>query len=103
MAQEELPQKAYDILKANCFGCHGANKTSGLDLRTRETMLKGGQKGPALTPANLKQSLLYMMASGETKPSMPPGKKLSADDVEVLRDWIMEGGELAGVEFVAPN
>jgi len=95
------PQRAYDILKNNCFACHGANKMSGLDLRTRESMLTGGTRGPAVTPSNLKRSPLYLFASHEAEPAMPPGKKLSDADIEILRQWILDGVDLDGVALPA--
>jgi len=97
LSADELSTRAYDILKSNCFACHGANKTSGLDMRTRESMLTGGQRGPAITPANLRRSLLFAMASHTIEPSMPPGKKLPDADIETLRQWILAGAELNGV------
>src|SRR4051794_18854891 len=100
---QNLPQKAYKILKENCFACHGAAKTSGLDLRTRESMLKGGQRGPAVTPSNLNRSLLFTMASHSAEPFMPPGKKLPDADVAILRQWILDGAELTDVETPASS
>src|SRR5712692_6395355 len=97
LAADDLSSRAYDILKSNCFACHGATRTSGLDLRTRESMLAGGQRGPALRPANLKRSLLFAFASHQTEPAMPPGKKLPDADIETLRQWILAGAELTGV------
>src|SRR5712692_7261925 len=97
LAADDLSSRAYEILTSNCFVCHGATKTSGLDLRTRESMLAGGQRGPALRPASLKRSLLFAFASHETEPAMPPGKKLPDADIETLRQWILEGAELTGV------
>ena len=91
------PQRAYDILKNNCFACHGVNKMSGLDLRTRESILTGGTRGPAATPSNLKRSPLYQFVSHEAEPAMPPGKKLSDGDIEVLRQWILDGVDFTGV------
>src|SRR6266516_921129 len=96
---DELPQKAYDILKNNCFACHGAAKTSGLDLRSRETMLAGGQRGPAVTPSNLRRSLLFSFVSHEAEPNMPPGKKLPDADIATLREWILNGADLTGVNI----
>src|SRR5713226_9886751 len=101
LAADDLSSRAYDILKNNCFVCHGASKTSGLDLRTRESMLAGGQRGPALRPASLKRSLLFTFASHETEPAMPPGKKLPDADIETLRQWILAGAELTGVAVPA--
>ena len=36
-----------------------------LDLRTRESMLKGGDKGPALVPGKADQSLLIHRVTGK--------------------------------------
>ena len=53
-----------------CFECHGVEKTeSGLDLRTVESMLKGGESGPALVPGKPEESLLFKMVHKE---KMPP-------------------------------
>ena len=42
---DELADKAYAILKENCMGCHGANKRSGLDMRTNDSLQAGGNSG----------------------------------------------------------
>ncbi|MFN7651061.1 MAG: c-type cytochrome domain-containing protein, partial [Acidobacteriota bacterium] len=48
MAQS-LPERAAQVLAANCTSCHGGNlRVSELDLRTRDAMAKGGTRGPAL-------------------------------------------------------
>jgi len=46
------------ILHAACEGCHGDLQASGLDLRTRETALKGGDQGVAIVPGSAEQSRL---------------------------------------------
>jgi hypothetical protein len=78
-----------------CLGCHGESQTlSKLDLRTREAMLAGGQRGPALVPGNAAGSLLYKSVAGLAEPHMPPGgesKRLPADVIQALRDWIDAG------------
>src|SRR5262249_35601206 len=39
------------ILRQHCFKCHGDGKVrGGLRLTSRETLLKGGESGPAVTP-----------------------------------------------------
>src|SRR5439155_204598 len=40
------------MLAKNCYRCHGEAKTSGLDMRTRDGMLRGGARGPALVRGN---------------------------------------------------
>ena len=90
-AEEALAQKALAVLQAQCIQCHGADKASGLDLRTREGLLRGGSRGPAIKPGNHEESLLYRFVEGEEKPRMPLGDELNAVDVEVLKAWIDKG------------
>ena len=73
------------ILKANCFKCHGGSKVrGGLRLNSRETILKGGDTGPAIVPGKpqlgtLLPSLRY---TGDTR--MPPRGKLPDS---IVADW----------------
>jgi len=95
MAAASLEEEAARVLKDNCTACHGAaSKLSKLDLRTRESVLTGGEKGPAVTPGNHAASRLYRFAAGLDQPSMPPGKKLAAADLDVLKRWIDAGANL---------
>src|SRR5438445_8377184 len=88
----DVAEKAAAILKQNCTGCHGAAmKMSKLDLRSREAMLAGGERGPAVEPGKSGTSRLYRFVSGAEKPTMPPGKALAPDEVETLRQWIDAG------------
>lgn len=90
--ESSTEQAALMILTNQCIECHGANQTSGLDLRSRETAMKGGNRGPALIPGRPEQSLLYqsILRQGELK--MPMGRAaLPTNELEVLRNWIMEG------------
>src|SRR5216684_9421654 len=73
------------IIERNCLGCHGQAQMSGLDLRSRETMLRGGKRGAAITPGNADASLLYRAVSGVGELKMPPGKQsLPAEDIQSL-------------------
>ncbi|MDZ4802889.1 MAG: DUF1549 domain-containing protein, partial [Bryobacteraceae bacterium] len=101
-AQADLGTKAAQILRKNCVTCHGASlKMSGLDLRTREAILAGGTRGPALSPTNPQRSLLMKLVTHEEKPTMPPGQKLSDADIAVLTAWIEAGAALP--EPAAPS
>ncbi len=94
MAQEgdrQFAQQAVAILQARCAQCHGADKTSGLDLRTREGLLNGGSRGPAVKPGDGEQSLLYRFVAGKEKPRMPMGEELAEYQVELLKQWIDKG------------
>ena len=81
----------YVVLQKNCFTCHGAAKTSGLDLRTQESALAGGMHGSVLVPSDPEQSRLYKLVTHIAEPAMPPGKKLTDDEIETLRIWIEAG------------
>jgi len=84
--------RASKILAANCVGCHGAPiKNAGLDLRKRDTILKGGERGAAVAPGSPDISRLYRQVAHLDGPHMPPGKKLSDEDVQTLKLWIERG------------
>jgi hypothetical protein len=83
------------VLVKDCQGCHGeAMKLSRLDLRTREALLAGGARGPAIVPGKAAESLLVRMLEGRDGVQMPPGdasKRLPAETVAAFRAWI-DGG-----------
>lgn len=64
---------------------------SGLRLDTRDAALKGGTRGPAIQPGNSGASRLLQLAAHTAQPAMPPGRKLSDEDIASLRNWIDEG------------
>lgn len=64
---------------------------SGLDLRTREGLIKGGTRGPAIVPGDALKSVLYEAVSHRGKLLMPPAAKLSDEDIETLKTWIGQG------------
>jgi mono/diheme cytochrome c family protein len=95
---QELSRQAYAILRQNCFGCHGAGKMSGLDLRTAESALAGGDNGKVIEPFDAGASRLYQFITHQAKPTMPPGKKISDAAIETLRRWIEAGASFDGFE-----
>src|SRR5262245_46703606 len=95
---QALSRQAYRILRQNCFGCHGAAKTSGLDLRTAESIRAGGEDGAVIVPSDPQASRLYQFVSHQEKPTMPPGKKLPDSDIEILRRWIESGASFEGFD-----
>jgi hypothetical protein len=86
------------ILKAHCFDCHGEGETpkGGLDLRLRRLIVQGGEDGPAIVPGKPEQSsLLSLVIRGE----MPKrDKKLTPQEIAVLRKWIASGARTARPE-----
>lgn len=95
LSAEDLPRQAIEILTTNCSGCHGgAMKMSKLDLRSKESMLAGGERGPALSPGDAAKSRLYRFAAHLENPAMPPGKELPDWQLVVLRRWIETGAPM---------
>src|SRR5579872_6408367 len=85
------------ILEKQCLSCHGAAQMSGLDLRQRDTILRGVKRGPAIVPGKPGESLLYnaVMRQGDLK--MPPGNKpVAPEDAARLRAWIEAGAPWEG-------
>ena len=75
------------ILQAKCVACHGAAMPQAkLDLRSPESILKGGASGPVIKPGGSENSLLVTkIITGQ----MPPGpKKLTAVEIDQIRGWI---------------
>ena len=101
-AASALPQAASGartapaILEAECLSCHGEAAASGLDLRTRESALRGGSRGPAIAPGRPEESLLYRMLEGirgqGRELRMPMGKSaLDAAGIARIASWIRGG------------
>lgn len=101
-ADQKLAQQALSILQKNCLQCHGADQKSGLDLRTRETALKGGRRGAAILPGNSKDSLMYQFLSGAKSPRMPIGDELDEDDIEAIETWIDKGAPWPAALVIKP-
>src|SRR5690348_11444976 len=64
------------ILKQHCFKCHGEGKVrGGLRLTSRESLLKGGDSGPAIAPDKLETSRLLQAINYKDGLEMPPTGK----------------------------
>src|SRR5262245_39638484 len=56
--QEFFLSKVMPVLRADCMGCHGDAAQGGLRMDSRESLLKGGQSGPAIVAGDPDRSLL---------------------------------------------
>lgn len=80
------------LLKAECASCHNPEKKKGgLVLTSRETLLKGGEEGPVVTPGKPDTSLLLKSLASAADPHMPPKKQLAESQIKLLRDWVKAG------------
>lgn len=85
----EMDSAVQAVFSAKCNSCHGAAAMGKLDLRTAESALKGGASGVSILPGDSAKSLLMdKVVTGQ----MPPGKvKLTAAEMDVVRNWIDKG------------
>ena len=92
-------RRVFPIFREKCLSCHGDDEKkikSGFDMRTMESLLKGGDSGePALAPGKPEQSPLYLAAT-RTDPdwkAMPPKEndKLTSEQLSAIRQWIAGG------------
>ena len=83
-AQNILP-----ILTARCAlsGCHVADGPHGLDFRTYESFIAGGEHGPVFIPGNAEASeIVEEIVEGKMPP--PPRDPLTAAEIQLFVDWI---------------
>lgn len=81
------------ILIDNCVSCHGDGATEGeFDLVDRESLLKGGESGPAVVPGKPEKSRLVKLIMHAEEPAMPQdASKLTGDEIDAIREWIKLG------------
>ena len=93
----DFNQNIRPILQERCFACHGALKQeSSLRLDSASLLRKGGDSGEIIDLENVEQSKLLIRVSHQDESSrMPPeGQPLSAEEIELIRQWIKAGGRV---------
>ncbi len=91
-ADEFFEMRVRPVLAANCFACHTASKMGGLQMDSRESLLAGGGRGPAVVPGDPDQSLLIQAVThSHAEVKMPLGGKLKPQEIEDLASWIKAG------------
>ncbi len=87
------------VIEQKCFACHTGDERGGLRLDSRERMLQGGGRGPAIIPGNPDQSLLVEALRHERSDLQMPrnAAKLSDHEIEGFVEWIRSGAEWADV------
>ena len=93
-------QHVRPILKAHCFECHGEGEElrGGLDLRLQRFLITGGDSGAAVVPGKPQASLLLARVSAGEMPPEMESKKLTDQQLAVLRKWVSAGAPLARSE-----
>ena len=81
------------VFEKSCLPCHGPQtKSGGLDLSTRDGLLKGGEHGPVVDSGDPKASLLYKLVAHDAEPHMPyKGDRLPQETIDAIAEWIKAG------------
>ena len=98
VAQTQITdERILPLLQLRCVSCHGGRRREAdLDIRTVESLLRGGKSGPAIVSGKPDESLLLKrIHAGE----MPPRRQLvavsvkpmEASEIEILQQWIADG------------
>jgi cytochrome c len=93
---EFYTKRVLPIFEENCNRCHGGiNHRGGLNISSREGMLKGGHDGPVIVPGDAAQSLMIKLIRHEGPADdpmpMPPKSKISDADIATVTQWIQAG------------
>ena len=90
------------ILTKRCLGCHNQElKDGGIAFDDRDSLLKGGSHGPAISPGKPESSYMIHAIRYKGDVRMPPGIKLTQREINALTEWIKQGafwGKLRHVE-----
>lgn len=92
-ATEFFEAKVRPVLAGKCYACHSTRaKTpfAGLKLDSRAGALRGGDHGPAIVPGDAGASRMIQAVRGQGV-AMPPGGKLSAEEIDALARWVSLG------------
>lgn len=99
--------KIRPVLVEHCYGCHSetsGKSRGGLKVDSYESMIAGGDTGPAIAPRSLQKSLLYeSILYGENSYQMPPKGKLPEQTIEDFRRWILMGAPDPRTTKISPD
>lgn len=90
---EFFETKVRPLLATYCYDCHTDAAKGGLRVDSRQALLKGGGRGPALVVGQPEASLLIKaVAHTDEKLQMPKGgAKLKEGEIADLAKWIADG------------
>ena len=87
------------LFERKCFQCHSskADELKGnLKLESLESILKGGDQGPAIVAGDVENSFLLRAIRYQVEDfQMPPSGRLADADVALVEKWVKALGEAA--------
>jgi Protein of unknown function (DUF1553)/Protein of unknown function (DUF1549)/Planctomycete cytochrome C len=85
--------KIRPVLAGECLPCHGGKKTeNGLKVDSLESLLRGGEGGPAIVVGDPDKSMLVRaIRHTDQELKMPPKRRLPAEVATAFAQWIAQG------------
>jgi serine/threonine-protein kinase len=100
-AETDVAARAKEIFRAHCAECHsGAKARAGVVILDREVLIKKEK----VVPGKPDDSTLYQLITATDDSAMPPtGRpRLTAEQIEVVRKWIVAGAPAFPTDAPAP-
>ena len=96
-AEVSFEKQVQPVLASACLSCHGEKKPKGeLQLHTHAGLLEGSEYGKVVVPGKPEKSTLYtttVLPSDDDEIMPPKGEPLTADQANVLKEWIAAGAK----------
>ncbi len=90
--QRFFDERVAPILARRCLPCHNDELKNGeISFLDRDSLLKGGPRGPAIVPGKPAEGVLPQSLRHDGELQMPPGPKLPAKEIATLIEWIRRG------------
>lgn len=88
-ALEFFEREVRPLLIEKCQTCHNSEEANAnLQITDRESLLRGGDRGPAIVPGDPSASLLIVAVKYTDELQMPPKSRLSDAEIQKLERWI---------------
>ncbi|MFN7733920.1 MAG: DUF1549 domain-containing protein [Pirellula sp.] len=91
---EFFEKKIRPLLVQHCYLCHSEHhkEAGGLRVDDFRSLTQVGERGQAVVPGKASESLLIARVThADASKQMPPDERLSASQIEDLKQWIEEG------------
>jgi hypothetical protein len=93
--QQFYTEKVKPLLVKHCYNCHshaGGEASGELVLDSRNSIIKGGDRGPAIVAGDPSKSLLIKAINyNDSDLQMPEKGKLAQAEIDILTEWVKRG------------
>src|SRR6516225_3564939 len=96
-------EKIRPILSQKCYKCHTDQPNSRFRVDSREAILQGGKRGPAIVPGDPENSLLIQAVRQTGDLKMPKEGSLDEQEIADLVAWVKMGAPWDPLEKRQPT